>query len=199
MFDNIMAGERATDGPNTGSVNWLGLGLSGFNINNAVKFAVAQSSPNLEVYIQRRAGGTYYDWIQMYHQRSILGTVSQSEGFPTGAIIERGSNANGEYVKFADGTLICTVESPVDVTVTTIQTFNTPVAVAYAAGDTKPAVTVGQSAVAPNAALEYQNIRGITFFGNPARVAMQLKTSGTSSDPTSSTEKLVFTLNARWY
>jgi hypothetical protein len=25
---------------------------------------------------------------------------------PTGAIIERGSNANGEYVKFADGTLM---------------------------------------------------------------------------------------------
>jgi hypothetical protein len=25
-----------------------------------------------------------------------------------GGIIERGSNANGEYVKFADGTLICT-------------------------------------------------------------------------------------------
>lgn len=37
----------------------------------------------------------------------LLGTVSQSGGVPTGAIIERGSNANGEYVKFADGTMIC--------------------------------------------------------------------------------------------
>jgi len=37
-----------------------------------------------------------------------VGTVSQSGGVPTGAIIERGSNANGEYVKFADGTQICT-------------------------------------------------------------------------------------------
>ena len=37
----------------------------------------------------------------------ILGTVSQSGGVPTGAVIERGSNANGEYVKFADGTMIC--------------------------------------------------------------------------------------------
>jgi hypothetical protein len=41
-------------------------------------------------------------------QRDLLGTVSQSGGTPTGSIIERGSNANGEYVKFADGTLICT-------------------------------------------------------------------------------------------
>lgn len=39
----------------------------------------------------------------------ILGTVSQSAGVPTGAIIESGSNANGEYVKYADGTQICTL------------------------------------------------------------------------------------------
>ncbi|MEB3840457.1 phage tail protein [Pseudomonas guariconensis] len=37
----------------------------------------------------------------------IVGTVSQSGGVPTGAIIERGSNSNGEYVRFADGTQIC--------------------------------------------------------------------------------------------
>jgi hypothetical protein len=28
---------------------------------------------------------------------------------PTGAVIERGSNANGDYVRFADGLQICTV------------------------------------------------------------------------------------------
>lgn len=37
----------------------------------------------------------------------IVGTVSQAAGVPTGAIIERGSNANGEYVRFADGMQIC--------------------------------------------------------------------------------------------
>ncbi|MGU5594852.1 hypothetical protein ACV1C6_16030 [Aeromonas sanarellii] len=45
----------------------------------------------------------------MYHTRNVVGTVSQSAGVPTGAIIERGSNANGEYVKFADGTVFCSV------------------------------------------------------------------------------------------
>ena len=39
--------------------------------------------------------------------RDILGTVSQSGGVPTGAFIERGDNANGEYVRFADETQIC--------------------------------------------------------------------------------------------
>lgn len=43
-----------------------------------------------------------------YKRSNILGTVSQSGGVPTGAIIEQGSNANGYYVKYADGTLICT-------------------------------------------------------------------------------------------
>lgn len=37
----------------------------------------------------------------------IVGTVSQSGGVPTGAIYERGSNANGDYIKFADGTMMC--------------------------------------------------------------------------------------------
>lgn len=44
----------------------------------------------------------------LYRKGNILGTVSQVAGAPTGAVIERGSNANGDYAKFADGTLICT-------------------------------------------------------------------------------------------
>lgn len=38
---------------------------------------------------------------------NVLGTVSQAGGVPTGALIERGSNANGDYARFADGTQIC--------------------------------------------------------------------------------------------
>ncbi|WP_421581141.1 hypothetical protein [Shinella sp. M31] len=39
--------------------------------------------------------------------QDILGTVAQSSGIPSGALVERGTNANGEYVRFADGTQIC--------------------------------------------------------------------------------------------
>jgi len=42
----------------------------------------------------------------MFNQGNIVGTVSESSGVPTGAIIEQGSNANGEYVKYADGTVL---------------------------------------------------------------------------------------------
>ncbi len=38
---------------------------------------------------------------------SLVGPVSQVAGVPTGALIERGATANGEFVRFADGTQIC--------------------------------------------------------------------------------------------
>lgn len=43
----------------------------------------------------------------VYRRSNIVGTVSQAAGVPTGAIIEYGINANGDYTKFADGSLIC--------------------------------------------------------------------------------------------
>lgn len=75
----------------------------------------------------RGLGGAGIDWVELYTTNNALGTVSQSSGVPKGAIIERGSNANGEYVKYADGTLICTktlsgnVESGVGYTAVDLQ------------------------------------------------------------------------------
>jgi hypothetical protein len=54
---------------------------------------------------RRYTGGAWGPWRRMI---TIQGTVSQSGGVATGAIFERGSNSNGEYVRFADGTQICT-------------------------------------------------------------------------------------------
>ena len=66
-----------------------------------------QSSSRGRTFIRVKHDTDWYPWREVYTQGSILGTVSQSSGVPTGAIIERGSNANGQYVKYADGTLIC--------------------------------------------------------------------------------------------
>jgi hypothetical protein len=51
--------------------------------------------------------------------QAIVGTVSQSGGVPTGAIIEYGSNSNGDYTRFADGTQICWVAKSATVAITT--------------------------------------------------------------------------------
>lgn len=53
------------------------------------------------------SGATWTAWERCYTTATTVGTVGQSGGVPTGAVIERGSNANGEYVRFADGTQIC--------------------------------------------------------------------------------------------
>lgn len=42
-----------------------------------------------------------------YDRSNIVGTVSQSGGVPTGAIVEMASNANGVYVRFAGGMQVC--------------------------------------------------------------------------------------------
>ncbi len=58
---------------------------------------------------QRRAsGGTWLAWALAFNQSTLLGPVAQAAGVPTGAAMERGSGANGDYVRFADGTQICT-------------------------------------------------------------------------------------------
>jgi hypothetical protein len=48
-----------------------------------------------------------------YGRGNLVGPVSQSGGLPTGAVVERGTNTNGTYVRWADGTQMCWHKSPV--------------------------------------------------------------------------------------
>ncbi|GGG59702.1 tail fiber protein [Salipiger pallidus] len=52
-------------------------------------------------------GGGWNPWRENYSTRNVLGAVSQSGGSPTGGLFEYGSNANGSYLRLADGTQIC--------------------------------------------------------------------------------------------
>lgn len=68
-----------------------------------------------QLYSDSYGGGLYYRsgaavwdrWNKVYSTRNLIGPVSQTAGDPTGAVIERGSNANGDFLRFADGTQIC--------------------------------------------------------------------------------------------
>lgn len=46
-----------------------------------------------------------------YSRSNAVGAVGQTSGTPTGAVIERGSNANGEYTRYADGTQECWIRT----------------------------------------------------------------------------------------
>ena len=76
------------------------------------------STASMRQYVRSRGTDGWTAWDEVLMRDNILGPVSQSAGVPTGAIIERGSNANGEYVRFADGTQIC-VSPTLTVDVTT--------------------------------------------------------------------------------
>ena len=81
----------------------------GTNRTAQMAFSVQNNvEPRCWMRVQYGNGTTWSAWREMLHHSAILGTVLQSSGVPTGAVIERGSNANGEYVRFADGTQICT-------------------------------------------------------------------------------------------
>ncbi|MBY5942301.1 hypothetical protein KUW00_15585 [Halomonas sp. DP5N14-9] len=50
-------------------------------------------------------------WRFLYNSMNAVQPVSMdASGVPSGGLFEYGSNSNGEYLKFADGTLICFVE-----------------------------------------------------------------------------------------
>lgn len=44
----------------------------------------------------------------LIHRGNMIGQATLDDGAPSGAVIEQGSNANGHYTRFADGTQICT-------------------------------------------------------------------------------------------
>jgi hypothetical protein len=136
------------------------------------------------------------DWSPVYGTSAILdilGTVSESGGVPTGSIIERGSNANGEYVRFADGTQICVSKISVDVTSTALQTASLP---AIFAGNP---ISVSASNVdnSANSALYLTNIQ--RAYSTTAVYAFRIATAGTSTAPTADSEKLIMSATGRWF
>ena len=57
----------------------------------------------------------------------IVGPVSMAGGVPAGAVIERGSGASGEWVKWADGTALVTRQVTIDINTDGAQDFGFPI------------------------------------------------------------------------
>ena len=117
------------------------------------------------------------------------GDVSESG---LGAVIERGSNANGEYVRFADGTQICTALVSMNVESTTNQAFSYP---AVFTGNVYGGFSHPSNA--PNVALYPSNLLAICAF--TANWTLKLVSSGTSTAPGTAAEQLRLTAIGRWF
>ncbi|MFQ2506369.1 tail fiber protein [Aeromonas caviae] len=84
------------------------------------QFAVTHGTPNKLWHRTGINGAAQGNWKKIYTSddkptaaelgvvatSNVVGTVSQISGVPTGAIIERGTFTGGEYVKYADGTMM---------------------------------------------------------------------------------------------
>lgn len=96
----------------------------------------------------------------VYHRGNILAAVSQSGGAPTGGVIERSSNANGAYVRFADGTQICTFAVSWNASAGALQNFAMPASFA-SAGRVPCSISFPGTSVAANLATFRDTIVGV--------------------------------------
>jgi hypothetical protein len=120
-------------------------------ITNAGNVGIGTATPATALDVNGTANATNLTrgGSQVYSRDNILGTVTQSSGVPTGAIIQRGSNANGEFVRYADGTQICNVRIAITPVANTPTTGTATLPAAFvAAYDGDSATTSGYTAVA---------------------------------------------------
>lgn len=105
-FATILALNTSTNGPVAGQ-NFYVQHIF-YTGGNCVQTAYPYNMATGSMWQRTRNSSVWSDWYKIYDQSNINGTVSGTYAAPTGAIIETGTNANGRYTKFADGTMICT-------------------------------------------------------------------------------------------
>jgi len=127
---------------------------------------------------------------RLYARRNILGTVSQTAGVPTGAGFESGANANGTYVRFADGTLICThnvtLSGGENTTISGTWTFPSAYSVS-------PVVTFGATSPPPN------GTRARALWQDTGTTVRALKASIAVDWPANTSEPFSAMAIGRWF
>ncbi|WP_300440667.1 DUF2793 domain-containing protein [uncultured Mameliella sp.] len=94
-----------------------------------------------------------------YGPGNLLGTVAQTGGTPTGAVLESGENANGHYLRLADGTQLCWQQKTSSATGQTLWSFP-----AGFLGGTVPVVqATGQVQTAHFASVGAPTAAGVNF------------------------------------
>ncbi|AEH79188.1 phage tail protein [Sinorhizobium meliloti] len=157
--------------------------MHGRNANNLMYQTLYHSSRGVWWrYSTDATGATWQPWNVI--PREVVGLVGQASGIPTGAIIEPGSNANGEYVRFADGTQICWGTGTINVSTNLNNHF----------GSTSGASVTGNALISFPATFSntsysvsvFPTFRGFTVLGayskNGANAAVRMGVSGSTAN-----------------
>lgn len=100
----VVSGTRnRTSSPGDGGIGYMIIN----RLSNVLVNQIYTEHSTGRVFSRTYQSGAWKNWIIGYDTNNIVGPVSNDAGLPSGAIIENGTNANGRYTKFADGTLIC--------------------------------------------------------------------------------------------
>lgn len=92
--------------PNRPPAVQRGLVLSGRSADARwVQFAFGEGGAALRR--STDSGASWSEWERFFTSANLLGGVAQSAGIPTGAVLERGTNANGDFLRLACGTQLC--------------------------------------------------------------------------------------------
>ncbi|GAA6194544.1 DUF2793 domain-containing protein [Phaeobacter sp. NW0010-22] len=104
-FARPSASSGASDMPSDGDWHVL---KSARQAGQAVALAVPQdNAQDAALWWVTQQGGTVGNWRRAIDTGNLVGTVAGTGSVPTGAAFEHGSNANGYYTRYADGTQIC--------------------------------------------------------------------------------------------
>ncbi|MCV2890892.1 DUF2793 domain-containing protein [Ruegeria aquimaris] len=135
-----------------------------------------------------------------YGPGNILGAVSQSADVPTGAIIERGVNANGDFVRFADGTQICTHAITLNYVNSELLSATWIYPVSFLAGAT-PRICGALNASTFSAAPGLSEVGGVAFGSIAvASTSVQLRRiSGLTNFASGNTAEIRVTAIGRWF
>lgn len=152
----------------------------------------SSASPDMFIRVYNSGWGT---WKKHYSTSNILGAVSQASGYPSGAIIERGSNSSGEYTKFADGSVFMSRNARPNWTDTSVQYFDYPVALFSTTNSDVFGGFVGTNSPALDGRI---NHRTVELYG-ATRTSWYIKTDGAGVNGTGEDYNVSFFAYGRWY
>lgn len=154
------------------------------------------------IWFQTRVSGAWSDWARVFNTRNSVGAVSEVSGLPTGAIVEAGSNANGSYARFMDGTQLTRFGVVLGSSIAAgAGTYAAPYrTTAYT--HTFPAAFAAAPAV--NLDVEVNSTGHNQFHGANYRARTATEVSGIvawrgSSDPTDVSPTVIVTAQGRWF
>jgi hypothetical protein len=132
-----------------------------------------------------------------FRRGNILASVAQSGGVPTGGLIEAATNANGDYMRFADGTQICVVSPAINFTAVADVSVTLPAAFA---GSRTRAASLTCSKISGSNSVNVNAMKSVNgLMASPGTTIVSLSVTDTTYNATIPAGSVRIVLTGGWY